>query len=110
MTWLRTLAATIGALALTATVVSAPLSSAAARPTVLHTYNAFENGKLASGLFVRASVHGSCWTLSDVESRPYTWRCLHTNYIHDPCFSATRQATWSPARTRPGATESCSYG
>jgi hypothetical protein len=89
MTWRRTLGTTVGALALTVTVVWVPLSSALGQPTVLHTYTPFENGKLAPGLVVRASVHGSCWTLSDVESRPYTWRCLHTNDIHDPCFSAT---------------------
>ena len=88
MTWRRTLGATVGALMLAMTV-AVPLSPAAGSPTVLHTYTPFENGKLAPGLVVRASVHGSCWTLSDVESRPYTWRCLHSNYIHDPCFSAT---------------------
>ena len=85
----RTLSVTVGALALTAAVVWVPLSSASVRPTVLHTYTPFENEKLAPGLVVRASVQGSCWTLSEVESRPYTWRCLHKNYIHDPCFSAT---------------------
>jgi hypothetical protein len=88
MTWRRRLG-TLAALALAATVISVPLSSASGQPTILHTYTAFEHGKLAPGLVVRASVHGSCWTLSEVESRPYTWRCLHTNYIHDPCFSTT---------------------
>jgi hypothetical protein len=85
----RTLGVTVGALVLTAAVVWAPLSSASGRPTVVHTYTPFENGKLVPGLVVRASVKGSCWTLSEVESRPYTWRCLHSNYIHDPCFSET---------------------
>jgi hypothetical protein len=89
VTWQRTLGTTVGALALTSTVVLVPLSSAADRPTVLHTYTTFEHAKLAPGLVVRASARGSCWTLSEVESRPYTWRCLHGNYIHDPCFSAT---------------------
>jgi hypothetical protein len=90
MTWRRTLGTTVGALALTATVALVPLSSAAGRPTVVHTYTTFQHAKLAPGLVVRASVRGSCWTLSEVESRPYTWRCLYTDYIHDPCFSATR--------------------
>jgi hypothetical protein len=66
-----------------------PASSAGSRPTVTHTYTAFEHGKLATDLTVRASVHGSCWTLSAVESRAYTWRCLHGHIIHDPCFSAS---------------------
>ena len=100
----RTLAATVGALALTATIVSVPLSSASGQPTVLHTYTAFEHGKLAPGLIVRATVRGSCWTLSAVESRPYTWRCQHGNHIDDPCFSATPTSKRSPAPTHHGAT------
>jgi hypothetical protein len=81
----------VSALALCALVL--PLGARASsvqRPTVLHTYLAFQAGKLAPGLNVRASVRGSCWTVSAVESHPYSWRCLHGNYIHDPCFSATR--------------------
>jgi hypothetical protein len=70
-------------------LLTMPFASAAASATRLHTYTAFEHGRLAPGLIVRASVRGYCWTLSAVESRPYTWRCLHGNYIHDPCFSTT---------------------
>ena len=65
-------------------------SATGQRATVVHTYVAFQDGKLASDLRVRATVRGSCWTLSLVDDRAYSWRCLHGNYIHDPCFSATR--------------------
>lgn len=66
-----------------------PVAATASNSTRAHTYTAFEHGKLAPGLKVRATVRGSCWTLSAVESRPYTWRCQHGNHIDDPCFSAT---------------------
>jgi hypothetical protein len=75
---------TLGALALPATV-----PAVASRATVLRTYTVFEDGGLAPGLQVRATVPGSCWTQSLVESRPYSWRCLHGEYIRDPCFSPT---------------------
>jgi hypothetical protein len=81
------------ALALTVTPVTVPPASTAATATRLHTYTVFEHGKLAPGLTVRATVSGACWTLSAVESRLYTWRCLTGNYIHDPCFSATPTST-----------------
>jgi hypothetical protein len=82
----------VSALALCALVLpfGARAVSVAGAPTGLHTYIAFEAGKLAPDLNVWASVRGSCWTVSAVESRRYSWRCMHGNYIHDPCFSATR--------------------
>ena len=72
-------------------VLALPAAGLATGPPVtrLHTYTVFEDGELAPGLQVRATVQGSCWTESLVESRPYSWRCLHANYIRDPCFSAT---------------------
>jgi hypothetical protein len=82
----------VSALALLALLLplGARASSAVQQSTVLHTYVAFQAGKLAPDLRVRASVPGSCWTVSAVESHAYSWRCSHGNYIHDPCFSASR--------------------
>jgi hypothetical protein len=77
--------AALGALALPAAA-----SATTSQTTRLHTLRVFEGGRLAPGLSVRASVRGSCWTESLVESRPYSWRCVHGNYIHDPCFSLAR--------------------
>ncbi len=85
----RSLALIVGVLAFALTLVGVPLAATAANSTRLHTYTVFEHGKLAPDLKVRATVRGSCWTLSAVESRPYTWRCLHGDDIDDPCFSAT---------------------
>jgi hypothetical protein len=59
---------TVGMVVLAAPAAGVPLSSASGRPTALHTYTAFEDGKLAPGLIVRASVRGSCWAQSEVES------------------------------------------
>jgi hypothetical protein len=52
-------------------------------------------------LLVRQRVAGSCWTTSAVVGRAYSWRCLHRNEIHDPCFSATRHSSIVVCPVRP---------
>lgn len=81
------------ALAPVAVLAAGTAASRSERPTVVHHYEAFEAGRLAPGLKVRASVPGDCWTTSAIEGRPYTWRCGTRNrYVHDPCFSATARS------------------
>ena len=89
-----------------------PAAGSATMPqtTKLHTLRVFEGGGLAPGFKVRASVQGSCWTESLVESRPYSWRCLHGNYIRDPASRQPQQARPWSVRMRPGVVASCCCG
>jgi hypothetical protein len=76
-------------------------ASGAAGGTVRHRFSGFSGSSLASGLLVRERVAGSCWTTSAVVGRAYSWRCLHGNEIHDPCFSATRHSSIVVCPVRP---------
>jgi len=79
-------------LALLAALVCAAAASSAERPTVVHYYAAFDNGKLASDLNVTERVRGYCPSESGILVRRYAWRCFGGRYIYDPCFSRTARS------------------
>jgi hypothetical protein len=75
-----------------AAVAAAPASENPRR-TAVHYYVAFKNGGLAPGLKVTERVRGTCDNGSEVEGRPFVWRCgwheKRFSILGDPCFSAT---------------------
>ena len=57
--------------------------------TTVHFYRAFRDGSLKPGIVVTERVRGRCDHESEIEGRPYVWRCFWDNLIADPCFSAS---------------------
>ena len=86
---------------LASAAIAASVSAGGSRRTVVHHFHAFRNGKVAPGVHVTHRARGYCWEPSNVESRPYAWRCFRGNYIHDPCFSSTRKSRYVLCPTEP---------
>jgi hypothetical protein len=83
----------LGAVSMIVGLLSVAGASSGERPTAVHYYVAFKDGRLAPGLRVMEHVHGRCDNGSEVEGRPFVWRCVWGNVLADPCFSATATST-----------------
>jgi hypothetical protein len=68
-------------------------STAGTRQIVYAPWNS--NGTLAPWVKVGQRLKGSCWTGSIASPSPLAWRCMSSNYIQDPCVSATDAANTS---------------
>jgi hypothetical protein len=83
----------LGAVIAVTALFTVGAASSGSRPTAVHFYVAFKDGRLALGLKVTERVHGTCDNGSEVEGRPFVWRCVWGNILADPCFSATATST-----------------
>jgi hypothetical protein len=99
--------------AIGAVVLSAHLFLAPDPGMVTREYTPFTaDGRTRQDLVVH-TVAGSCWTGSLATPRADAWRCMTGNLIHDPCFSASRdarqvvcaEAPWEPKVTVMSLTE-----
>jgi hypothetical protein len=70
-------------------LIAVAVASGGAKPTAVHYYVAWKDGRLAPGLKIIERVHGRCDNASEVEGRPFVWRCVWGNVLADPCFSST---------------------
>jgi hypothetical protein len=65
------------------------IANAGGSPTSVQFYRAFTDGTLRPQMVVTERVRGRCDVGSEVEGRPFVWRCVWGNFLADPCFSAT---------------------
>jgi hypothetical protein len=63
--------------------------------TSINLYSPFTiGGQIASGVHIKQTVHGSCWTTSIADYRADAYRCFVGNEIHDPCFASAANAVF----------------
>jgi hypothetical protein len=73
--------------------------------TAVHFFVAYRGGKLAPGVQVTSRVVGHCDNTSEVEGRPFVWRCDWESppwhVLGDPCFSATATSKSAVCPAKP---------
>jgi hypothetical protein len=55
--------------------------------TSIHLYAPFNGAGVASGIHIRKTTSGYCWTTSIADPRGDAFRCDNGYFIYDPCFS-----------------------
>ena len=79
---------------ITALVIVKVFCDSSPRMTQVKLYQAWDlnSEQINNKLKVVENLEASCWTSSNVDARPDAWRCMASNRILDPCFSANPAA------------------